>query len=530
MKKIIFLIIVLLLFISFSPALAELKTFIKEYTYQAGEYDSKVTCRTLALEQVKRLLLEELGTYLVSETVVTNYQLSKDDIKVITAGVTQTKIVDEKWDGKSYWVKVTITADSEEVAKKIDNLLNNKQLLDELKIAKKKADDALSELEELKKRKSTGSNKLATKNKYQKEVNELSTSDEWLKDFKLLLEAGGDIDKGKYDSAILTAETIINKKGIDSGNLANAYLTIGVAYKQKGMFIEAIEAFQKASTIKSGVFEQQSHNYLGQTYSEMKMYQRAISEFEKSISILNELNKNVTKLGRSYYDREWGLGSFQRSMDDYDISLADNLFWLAFTYWDQDHPPKADDDDLIKIPKETLSAVKKILEIKPNSPKILEKVMHLTSKKDSSDIRAWCEKLIKRYPNNSKVYLARGRTYMVEKNYQQSIRDFSKAIELDPQNSEPYKFRGNVFALIENYDMAIKDYDRAIAMNPSEAALFYLRGFAYLAKIMIMKDGKPHIYRKDEEQLKQALHDIMIAARLGDKAAQDYLRKEGRAW
>ncbi|MFA6412345.1 MAG: hypothetical protein WCW53_06570 [Syntrophales bacterium] len=46
----------LFFFASFSPALAELKTFIKEYTYQASEFDSKVPCRTIARGQVKRLL------------------------------------------------------------------------------------------------------------------------------------------------------------------------------------------------------------------------------------------------------------------------------------------------------------------------------------------------------------------------------------------------------------------------------------------------------------------------------------------
>ena len=54
-------------------AIAGLVTFQKEYTYQASEYDSKVSCRALALEQVKRLLLEELGTYLESETEVKNF-------------------------------------------------------------------------------------------------------------------------------------------------------------------------------------------------------------------------------------------------------------------------------------------------------------------------------------------------------------------------------------------------------------------------------------------------------------------------
>ncbi len=48
-----------------SAAHAEKKTFEKEYTYRASDVDSKVTSRLIALEQVKRMLLEELGTYLI---------------------------------------------------------------------------------------------------------------------------------------------------------------------------------------------------------------------------------------------------------------------------------------------------------------------------------------------------------------------------------------------------------------------------------------------------------------------------------
>jgi len=41
---------------------AEIKTFVKEYTYHAGDEDSRNSSRTIALREVKRLLLEELGT------------------------------------------------------------------------------------------------------------------------------------------------------------------------------------------------------------------------------------------------------------------------------------------------------------------------------------------------------------------------------------------------------------------------------------------------------------------------------------
>lgn len=53
-----------LLFILFLPSAvsAEIKSFIKEYTYQAGDEDSKNSSRVIALREVKRLLQEELGS------------------------------------------------------------------------------------------------------------------------------------------------------------------------------------------------------------------------------------------------------------------------------------------------------------------------------------------------------------------------------------------------------------------------------------------------------------------------------------
>lgn len=83
----------LLIFSIPNLTLTKLTTFIKEYTYQASEVDSKVSSRSIALEQVKRLLLEELGTYLESHTEIVNFQLRKDQITALTAGVVQTHIL-----------------------------------------------------------------------------------------------------------------------------------------------------------------------------------------------------------------------------------------------------------------------------------------------------------------------------------------------------------------------------------------------------------------------------------------------------
>lgn len=85
------------LFLSPNSALAETKTFQREYTYQASEADSKLSARAIALEQVKRLLLEELGTYLESRN------------------------------GKKYRLNAKIAADPEQVIKTLASLRQDKE-------------------------------------------------------------------------------------------------------------------------------------------------------------------------------------------------------------------------------------------------------------------------------------------------------------------------------------------------------------------------------------------------------------------
>ena len=46
-----------------NTALAAEQTYVREYVYQASEIDSKVTARAIALQEVKRILLSELGTH-----------------------------------------------------------------------------------------------------------------------------------------------------------------------------------------------------------------------------------------------------------------------------------------------------------------------------------------------------------------------------------------------------------------------------------------------------------------------------------
>ena len=132
MKKIVS-ITAFLLAIVFSYA--ENKTFIREYTYQASESDSKISARTNAMTEVKKLLLEELGVYVESYVNYTiesqEGHISKDfitnEIKQMSVGITETKILDESWNGEQYYIKAEIVADPTDVVRRINQTLEKRQ-------------------------------------------------------------------------------------------------------------------------------------------------------------------------------------------------------------------------------------------------------------------------------------------------------------------------------------------------------------------------------------------------------------------
>ena len=102
MKNLIFILIL------FSAVYLNAKTWVREYTYNASEADSKITSRAIALEQVKRLLLEELGVYVHSTLKNEEIEISGEvkeltakQIEIISAGITETKIIEETWNGTS---------------------------------------------------------------------------------------------------------------------------------------------------------------------------------------------------------------------------------------------------------------------------------------------------------------------------------------------------------------------------------------------------------------------------------------------
>lgn len=162
MKKAIklnFLLSTICLLLLGADALAKTKTFIREYTYNASDADSKLSARAMSLIQVKELLFEELGTYVRStftvgsvETHDSFREMSVGELASMCAGVTQTKILEETWNGEIYFLKAKISIEEEDLKRRLNEMEKNSDERAEIAKLKKQADEAFAEIEELKRK------------------------------------------------------------------------------------------------------------------------------------------------------------------------------------------------------------------------------------------------------------------------------------------------------------------------------------------------------------------------------------------
>lgn len=132
---------------------AQEKTFIKEYTYKAGEMDSKISCRAIAVNQLRSTLLQEIGVYVESEQLLKTSEVSGkfsqdfiENIATISAGITKLEVLEEKWNGETFWMKAAITVDPKSLEQSLKQLVNDRQKVKELETLKKQLDEAKNTL------------------------------------------------------------------------------------------------------------------------------------------------------------------------------------------------------------------------------------------------------------------------------------------------------------------------------------------------------------------------------------------------
>jgi tetratricopeptide (TPR) repeat protein len=404
-----------------NSAMASDMTYQRDYSYQASESDSKISCRTLALEQVKRLLLEELGSYLVSHTEVKDFQISRDQVIAITAGIVRTEVLKEKWDGNTYYIVAKITTDPRQVAKAVDELRKDKQGLSELEEVKKRTEELLVGLEKLR------------------------------EEVKLLKEGERTQEKKDYMAAVQKLDAV-------------DWFREGYASAESGKFRDAISFYDKA--IDADPRHSTAYSARGWAHYKIGDYPSALKDNTRALDLKPNFpgalaNRSTALWKMKQYDK--ALVDINRAIElKPDYSRAYEVRSLIYLFMNNN--------------VNTIEDANKAIELNPNNS-----YAYLYRGSAYRNIGRYEEALkdfrksIEINPANPDVYHGRGFTYLFLKKYDDALRDINKALEMDPNSLLAIYRRGLVYLQLKDYNGAIRDFSKVIEFEKDNAAAYYNR-------------------------------------------------------
>ncbi|MGH7228718.1 MAG: hypothetical protein ACREIH_05820 [Nitrospiraceae bacterium] len=138
-------------FLLLDPAHADVRVVTVQGEHRMGDRDTREDAIRLATEAAKRDALEQVATYLESVTVVTDLDVTKDEIRTYTAGVVLVlgQEISTSLDGDTVVLHVDLTAqvDTDEVVQAIAALRQNEDARQELVSLKAEVDQLHQDLD-----------------------------------------------------------------------------------------------------------------------------------------------------------------------------------------------------------------------------------------------------------------------------------------------------------------------------------------------------------------------------------------------
>ena len=137
--------------------------------------------------------------------------------------------------------------------------------------------------------------------------------------------------------------------------------------------------------------------------------------------------------------------------------------------------------ELTKNAQRSLPYYERILSINPNHSNAWQNIFIVIDQHKEVDykIKAY-ESLLKKYPNQVKLYVQLGRTYGKEKNnLQKAVQVFEKGRKIAPNHFELLTNLGTVYGLQKNYNNAVNVLLKAIEIKPGVAKTHIDLGLSY---------------------------------------------------
>jgi tetratricopeptide (TPR) repeat protein len=448
-----------------STADGKIVEFTREYTYQASDADSKLTSRAIATEQIKRLLLEELGTFLISRSEVRDAELTKDEVVSFTAGSVATIIISERWNGSEYYLKAQIKADPDKVTEAIVAIKKNETDAEEMERLRKKSDESLKEIDRLK-------GELADLRKNSSPANSDKVS-------KVQRE---------YDQTV-------------AGLSAKEITQQGVSLLRDKKYPEAIELFSKAIAVDPKAIP--PYGLRGSVYMRLKKYDKAIGNWNQAISALPDEGIVYCQRGRTYLM----MRQDDNALNDFNTAISKSPMYF---------PAYLSKGDMLVRRREFGKALENyaqaVAAMKGNPAPYFQRGRIYFIMKDSDKAMENLETALELRPDYVDALVMKSHVYAQRREYAQGIAVLEKAVQQRKRDYIlPYQL-GRLYHDAKRYEEAVKAFSNAIELRPTISGAYFARSQSYEA---LKQKGK-------------ALQDLEKAAELGNRLAQTRLDQSKR--
>lgn len=157
------------------------------------------------------------------------------------------------------------------------------------------------------------------------------------------------------------------------------------------------------------------------------------------------------------------------------------------------------------------------------------------------------KKAIDLNPSDAESYYSRGTAYFHKGQNDEAISDYTMALEINPGDAKAYYNRGIAYCKKSQYDQAILDFSKALEINPMDAKSYYNRGITYckkgqhnqaisdFKKALEIDPNNPRYlvtyidheiaYFEDKGQYDQAVSDYSKALRINPNDAEAYFNR-----
>jgi len=119
-------------------------------------------------------------------------------------------------------------------------------------------------------------------------------------------------------------------------------------------------------------------------------------------------------------------------------------------------------------------------------------------------------KAIELNPNDSQKYFSRGLSYKARKEYELALSDFEKASALNEKSYQAMFRIGEVYLIQNEYEKAIKKFNSAIEINSEYNLIYYNRGMAYLKSGKTTKAIEDHLKGFSYSENKDVIYKLLI--------------------